>query len=65
MEEQALKTMGENKASFLMNDAIGKVPDSDQQDVKELKKGLSNASGGVLQNPAGKAVSFILDWFST
>ncbi|KAI6812696.1 hypothetical protein KC340_g16808 [Hortaea werneckii] len=61
MEEQALKTMGENKASFLMNDAIGKVPDSDQQDVKELKKGLSNASGGVLQNPAGKAAGDVAD----
>ncbi|TKA23023.1 hypothetical protein B0A50_07241 [Salinomyces thailandicus] len=54
MEEQALKTMGENKASYMMKDAIGQVPDSDQQDVKELKQSLSNVSGGALQNPLGK-----------
>lgn len=31
MEEKALETMGENKASYLMKDAIGKVPASDQK----------------------------------
>lgn len=31
MEEQALKTMGENKASFMMKDALGKVPDAEQE----------------------------------
>lgn len=36
MEEQALKTMGENKASYMMKDAIGQVPDSDQQVSRPL-----------------------------
>jgi hypothetical protein len=72
-EEQALKTMGENKgtllplvpvdkagktdertASYLVKDQISKVPASDQQDVKDLKKGLGNALGGAVNNPAGK-----------
>lgn len=61
MEEKALETMGENKASYMMKDTISKVPASDQEDVKELKKGLGNAAGGALQNPLGKAVSFSFD----
>lgn len=74
MEEKALETMGENKASYLMkgmchclimlplastnlsSDQINKIPASDQQDVKDLKKGLGNALGGSLQNPLGKEV---------
>lgn len=31
MEEKALETMGENKASYMMKDAIGKVPADDQE----------------------------------
>ncbi|TKA82269.1 hypothetical protein B0A55_01704 [Friedmanniomyces simplex] len=54
MEEKALETIGENKASYMMKDAIGKVPASDQQDVKELQKGLGNVLGGGMQNPLGK-----------
>lgn len=33
---------------------LGKVPDSDQQELEELKGGLSDAAGGALQNPLGK-----------
>jgi hypothetical protein len=75
MEKAALKSMGENKASYLMKglfhlfpfpeiyywafantfpDQISKIPESDQQDVKDLKKGISNAVGGGLQNPLGE-----------
>lgn len=31
MEEKALETMGENKASYLTKDMLSKVPDSDQK----------------------------------
>ncbi|KAK0836672.1 hypothetical protein LTR03_013462 [Friedmanniomyces endolithicus] len=48
MEEKALETMGENKASYMMKDAIGQMPASDQQ------KGLGNIMGGSMQNPLGK-----------
>lgn len=54
MEEKALETMGENKASYMTKDMLSKVPDAEQEDVKDLKKGLSNAAGGALQNPLGK-----------
>ncbi|KAK3625629.1 hypothetical protein LTR56_015398 [Elasticomyces elasticus] len=54
MEEKALETMGENKASYMMKDAIGKVPASDQQEIKDVQKGLGNLGGGALQNPLGK-----------
>jgi len=54
MEKQALKTMGENKASYMLKDQISKVPDSDQRDVRELKSGLSNVLGGATQNPLGE-----------
>ncbi|KAK3117380.1 hypothetical protein LTR53_001294 [Teratosphaeriaceae sp. CCFEE 6253] len=54
MEEKALETMGENKASYLMKDTIGKMPASDQQDVKELQEGLGNFAGGGMQNPLGR-----------
>ena len=57
MEEKALETMGENKSSYLAKDALSKVPASDQQDVKELQSGISEAAGGGLQNPLGKFVS--------
>lgn len=54
LEERALKTMGENKASYLVKDQINKVPASDQQDIKDVKKGVSNLAGGSLNNPLGK-----------
>jgi hypothetical protein len=34
-------------------DQISKLPASDQEDVKQLKKGLGNALGGALKNPLG------------
>ncbi|KAK0364646.1 hypothetical protein LTR91_008197 [Friedmanniomyces endolithicus] len=54
MEEKALETMGENKASYMMKDAIGQMPASDQQNVKDFQKGLGNIMGGSMQNPLGK-----------
>ncbi|KAK4565259.1 hypothetical protein LTR86_003876 [Recurvomyces mirabilis] len=54
MEEKALETMGENKASYMMKDAIGSMPASDQKEVKEVQQGLGNLTGGALQNPLGK-----------
>ncbi|KAF2650144.1 hypothetical protein K491DRAFT_609372 [Lophiostoma macrostomum CBS 122681] len=54
MERQALKTMGENKMSYVLKDQISKVPASDQEDVKDLKKGLGNLAGGAFQNPIGE-----------
>jgi hypothetical protein len=54
MERQALKTMGENKMSYMTKDAIDKVPSSDQENVKSLKKGISNLAGGATQNPIGE-----------
>ncbi|KAL1303635.1 hypothetical protein AAFC00_006994 [Neodothiora populina] len=56
MEEKALETMGENKASYLMKDQISKIPASDQKEVSDIRSGLGNAAGGLLQNPMGKAV---------
>ncbi|EME43823.1 hypothetical protein DOTSEDRAFT_131088 [Dothistroma septosporum NZE10] len=69
MEEKALETMGEashpftltNKASYVTKDMLGKVPDSDQQELKDLKGGLSNAAGGALQNPLGKLAGDVAD----
>ena len=36
------------------SDQISKVPASDQEDVKNLKKGLGNLAGGAMQNPLGE-----------
>ncbi|KAF2467409.1 uncharacterized protein BDR25DRAFT_305496 [Lindgomyces ingoldianus] len=55
LEKQALKTMGENKMSYIAKDQISKIPASDQEDIKQFKKGLSNAVGGSLNNPLGEA----------
>ncbi|KAH7123652.1 hypothetical protein B0J11DRAFT_318241 [Dendryphion nanum] len=55
LERQALKTMGENKLSYVAKDQIEKIPASDQEDVKQLKKGLGNTFGGVVKNPVGDA----------
>ncbi|KAK5109810.1 hypothetical protein LTR62_006543 [Meristemomyces frigidus] len=54
MEEKALETMGENKASYMMKDAIGQVPASDQKEFNEVQDGLGKLGGGALQNPLGK-----------
>lgn len=51
--------MGENKASYLTKSYVDKIPASDQKDVNELKKGVGNAAGGVLQNPLGGFVRSI------
>ena len=56
LEEKALDTLGENKASYLTKSYVEKIPASDQKDVKELKTGVGNAAGGALQNPLGKFV---------
>ncbi|KAF2836374.1 hypothetical protein M501DRAFT_940103 [Patellaria atrata CBS 101060] len=56
LQEQALKQMGENKASYMMKDTLDKVPDSDMQNVKDLKRGVGNIAGGSLNNPLGSAV---------
>ncbi|KAF1840565.1 uncharacterized protein K460DRAFT_421503 [Cucurbitaria berberidis CBS 394.84] len=53
LENQALKTMGENKLSYAAKDQINKIPSSDQEDIKQLKKGISNLAGGAVQNPLG------------
>ncbi|KAF2132691.1 hypothetical protein P153DRAFT_283887 [Dothidotthia symphoricarpi CBS 119687] len=55
LERQALKTMGENKMSYLAKDQINKIPTSDQEDVQELKQGISNIAGGAVNNPLGEA----------
>ena len=51
---------GESSHQSVMNrtklfpDQISKVPASDQEDVKNLKKGLGNLAGGAMQNPLGE-----------
>jgi hypothetical protein len=59
LENKALETMGENKASYLTKSYVEKIPASDQKDVRELKKGVGNAAGGALQNPLGGFVSWL------
>ncbi|CAD0098240.1 unnamed protein product [Aureobasidium mustum] len=54
MEDKALETMGENKASYMVKDQINNLPASDQKDVNEIKSGVGNLAGGALQNPLGK-----------
>ncbi|KAL1585460.1 hypothetical protein WHR41_05730 [Cladosporium halotolerans] len=53
LENKALETMGENKASYMAKSYVDKIPASDQEDVREVKKGVGNAVGGALQNPLG------------
>lgn len=57
LENKALETMGENKASYMAKSYVDKIPASDQEDVREVKKGVGNAVGGALQNPLGGLVS--------
>jgi len=54
MENAALNAMGENKSSYLVKDALGRIPDSDQKDLKDVKKGVSDTAGFAMQNPLGK-----------
>ncbi|KAF2260194.1 hypothetical protein CC78DRAFT_536549 [Lojkania enalia] len=61
MEKQALKTMGENKMSYIAKDQISKIPESDQEDVKQFKKGLGNAVGGAMNNPIGETTGETAD----
>ncbi|KAJ7275548.1 hypothetical protein B0H12DRAFT_266194 [Mycena haematopus] len=61
LEERALKTMGENKASSLVKDQISKIPASDQKDVQEARQGVANLVGGTLQNPLGKETGNVTD----
>ncbi|EAT88406.2 hypothetical protein SNOG_04646 [Parastagonospora nodorum SN15] len=61
LEKKALKTMGENKMSYLAKDQINKIPTSDQEDVKNLKKSLGNAVGGVTNNPLGETAGEATD----
>lgn len=57
MENAALNAMGENKSSYLVKDALGRIPDSDQKNLKDVKKSVSDTAGAALQNPVGKEVS--------
>ncbi|KAJ6519321.1 hypothetical protein C8R45DRAFT_18126 [Mycena sanguinolenta] len=61
LEEKALKTMGENKASYLVKDQLNKIPASDQKDVQEARQGVANLVGGTLQNPLGKHAGNVAD----
>ncbi|KAF2442051.1 hypothetical protein P171DRAFT_364572 [Karstenula rhodostoma CBS 690.94] len=61
LERSALKTMGENKLSYMAKDQISKIPASDQENVKDLKKGLGNAVGGLASNPLGEATGEAAD----
>lgn len=45
----------------LQKDQISKIPDSDQQDVKELKSTLGNIGGGAMQNPIGEGGGELAD----
>ncbi|KJY01050.1 hypothetical protein TI39_contig305g00019 [Zymoseptoria brevis] len=53
LEKQALQTMGENKASYMMKDTIGKMPESDQKELNDVKNTVSGVTGSALQNPLG------------
>ncbi|OSS50812.1 hypothetical protein B5807_04116 [Epicoccum nigrum] len=61
LERSALKTMGENKLSYMAKDQINKIPTSDKTDPLQLKKGVSNLAGGASQNPLGEATGEAAD----
>ncbi|KAF3001926.1 hypothetical protein E8E13_006720 [Curvularia kusanoi] len=61
LERSALKTMGENKLSYMTKDQINKIPTSDKTDPLQLKKGVSNLAGGASQNPLGEATGEAAD----
>jgi hypothetical protein len=50
-----------NARSYVLKDQISKVPASDQEDVKQLKKGLGNAAGGLMSNPIGEQSGELAD----
>jgi hypothetical protein len=70
LERKALQTMGENKMSYMAKgastdliitshywhppDQINKIPASDQEDIKNVKKTLGNLAGGATNNPLGE-----------
>ncbi|KAF2403778.1 hypothetical protein EJ06DRAFT_505083 [Trichodelitschia bisporula] len=53
MEKKALETMGENKASYMLKDQIGKVPSTGDRDLDGLKNNVGNIAGRVMKNPLG------------
>jgi len=61
LEKKALRAMGENKASYLVQSQISKIPADDQENVKDLKKGLGNVVGGGLKNPIGESAGELGD----
>ncbi|KAK7540607.1 uncharacterized protein J3D65DRAFT_615854 [Phyllosticta citribraziliensis] len=61
LEQKALKTMGENKASYLVKDQISKMPASDQEDIKNIRNGVGNLAGGSLNNPLGETAGNAAD----
>jgi hypothetical protein len=42
-------------------DQVSKMPESDQQNVEDVKKGLGNALGGGLNNPLGENIGDLGD----
>ena len=65
LEKKALRTMGENKMSYLAKDQIDKIPTSDQENLKQVKKGLGNFTGGAVNNPLGEQAGEGLDKFTS
>ncbi|KAH7399471.1 hypothetical protein BKA66DRAFT_437022 [Pyrenochaeta sp. MPI-SDFR-AT-0127] len=65
LQKQALQTMGENQLSYVAKDQINKLPTSDQEDIKQAKKGISNLAGGALQNPLGDQAGDAADRFTS
>lgn len=59
LEKQALRTMGENKASYMFKSQLDAVPDGPggpgSEELKDVKKGLGDIGGSALQNPLGEA----------
>ncbi|KAI5366179.1 hypothetical protein Slin15195_G077020 [Septoria linicola] len=59
LERKALRTMGENKASYMFKSQLDSIPDGpggSSQELKDVKKGLGDVGGSVLQNPLGETV---------
>ncbi|CZT17645.1 uncharacterized protein RCC_03482 [Ramularia collo-cygni] len=56
MERAALKTVGENKASYALKSSISQMPESNQQELNEAKETVGDVAGGSMQNPLGEFV---------
>lgn len=41
----------------MMKDTIGKMPESDQKELNDVKNTVGGVAGGALQNPLGDMVS--------